>query len=883
MILYADELLRGLAAATQRQVGWKPYRQAVLLGRGLPVPAFFCVPRAAWDAWLAPHEDEVRRRLADLDLARDGAARLEDLRAWLRRQPPPAELVAELDAAARRLARPGERLAVRGSLVSRGAAGLDEDGACSLAGASVSLLDVVPPGAAGGASLADDLLEVWLSAWSLPAVVYRGAADPLGHSVAVQVQRQVAATRAFVAFTRDPARGADETVIASAWGGGEGIVQERVPIDHDFLSPAGEVLRRRPADSALAGSAAAGSADAPEPRAKQPPLDAYELRAVARLAREAERVFDAPQDVEGCFDAQGRAWLVQSRPLQAAPRVAVFDDSNVTESFPGGTLPLTYGFARRFYRAAFGDCLRRLGVPAARLSRVEPELERMIGYLDGRIYYRLDSFYELFDSHPLFPLYRGPWEETIGLRSSGRSEPLRARGALEVAGAVARLAWSYARHEPRLEELYAWFEGELAGARGPTAAPGALASLDRVEGFAARACERWGLTLVNDAFLILGHGLLGRLHARWGLREGLLNDLLTGDEGVTSAQVVQSAVALGELVQGDPALARACAERAPAALLVELEQGAFPAFGRALAAHLRRYGARGPEDLKLERPSPRERPEEVLAAVARYAAQGLRLRELRAREACVRDAAERELRAALSRARCALYERLLEVVRQGIRQRERARYLRSELFSACRALYLEAGARLVAEGALEHPDDVLWLTPEELSGAAAGTLVDDPRALVAGRRARAAAREVELAQDPLPARVEVAGAVSARRWSGVTPAADPGAGEDPAELRGLGSSAGCVRGRARVLTEPAPAGEDGVLVARETDPGWLYAMLGACALVVERGSLLSHTAIAGRKFGIPTVVGVPDATRRIPDGALIEVDGTRGRVRLLAG
>jgi len=60
-------------------------------------------------------------------------------------------------------------------------------------------------------------------------------------------------------------------------------------------------------------------------------------------------------------------------------------------------------------------------------------------------------------------------------------------------------------------------------------------------------------------------------------------------------------------------------------------------------------------------------------------------------------------------------------------------------------------------------------------------------------------------------------------------------------------------------------------------------MLASKGMVVERGSMLSHTAITGRKFGIPTIVALPDATQRIPDGALIEIDGSSGVVTILEG
>jgi rifampicin phosphotransferase len=115
-----------------------------------------------------------------------------------------------------------------------------------------------------------------------------------------------------------------------------------------------------------------------------------------------------------------------------------------------------------------------------------------------------------------------------------------------------------------------------------------------------------------------------------------------------------------------------------------------------------------------------------------------------------------------------------------------------------------------------------------------------------------------------------------------TAAAASGASET-LELRGIGCSAGRVRGRARVVLQPEQhlhiRGE--ILVAPMTDPGWVFLMVPASGLIVERGSVLSHTAIIGRELGIPTVVAVPEATSRITDGQLIELDGAAGIIRLL--
>ena len=74
-----------------------------------------------------------------------------------------------------------------------------------------------------------------------------------------------------------------------------------------------------------------------------------------------------------------------------------------------------------------------------------------------------------------------------------------------------------------------------------------------------------------------------------------------------------------------------------------------------------------------------------------------------------------------------------------------------------------------------------------------------------------------------------------------------------------------------------------ILVANNTDPGWVFLMIGAKGLISENGSLLSHTAIIGRELGIPTIVGVQHVTQKIPEQASIKMDGGSGIIEILSG
>src|SRR5690606_22288094 len=112
----------------------------------------------------------------------------------------------------------------------------------------------------------------------------------------------------------------------------------------------------------------------------------------------------------------------------------------------------------------------------------------------------------------------------------------------------------------------------------------------------------------------------------------------------------------------------------------------------------------------------------------------------------------------------------------------------------------------------------------------------------------------------------------------------PRRGEFPeGALVGMPASAGVVEGTARVILSPerASLSEGEILVAPHTDPGWTPLFQSARALVTEVGGLMTHGSVVAREYGIPAVVGVDDATRKIRDGQRIRVDGNRGYVAIV--
>jgi len=226
----------------------------------------------------------------------------------------------------------------------------------------------------------------------------------------------------------------------------------------------------------------------------------------------------------------------------------------------------------------------------------------------------------------------------------------------------------------------------------------------------------------------------------------------------------------------------------------------------------------------------------------------------------------------------AIVTRVLEWTQACICLRERARLKQALLYSRLRRIVLEMGGRLVADGRLALSDDIFFLTAAEIDALAAGSAMfpHGARALVELRREQHTAVARVVPPDSFTLREGEYFSATGR--SNAAPA------DALAALEGVGACGGVVTAPAAVLADVKEstrlrAGD--VLVTRQTDPGWGPVFPLISGLVVERGGMLSHGAIIAREFGIPSVVGVKDATRRILQGDVVTVDGDRGSVRIL--
>ncbi|MGO3325443.1 PEP-utilizing enzyme [Gordonia sp. (in: high G+C Gram-positive bacteria)] len=211
-----------------------------------------------------------------------------------------------------------------------------------------------------------------------------------------------------------------------------------------------------------------------------------------------------------------------------------------------------------------------------------------------------------------------------------------------------------------------------------------------------------------------------------------------------------------------------------------------------------------------------------------------------------------------------------------MRGRERARTTAAMAMHEIRLAAIELGSRVAKAGHIEAAEHVFMLFAEELDGFLA-----DPASFaeVLADRERSYLELFEY----IPPFVVAGEAPDLSTWERVdsldVPVLTAGG-----EIAGVSGCNGTARGRARVLTspdDPAALEAGDILIAPITDPSWTPLFVAANAVVVNVGAPFSHAAIVSRELGIPCVVSALNATARIPDGALIEVNGTSGTVTVL--
>ncbi|MCL2423421.1 MAG: PEP-utilizing enzyme, partial [Micrococcales bacterium] len=462
---------------------------------------------------------------------------------------------------------------------------------------------------------------------------------------------------------------------------------------------------------------------------------------------------------------------------------------------------------------------------------------------DGRMYYRLDSWYHLLQVLPFSTRIIAVWQRSLGVAAGDLPEPLPGVGWTVRARVLRRLvaAWRatpqlMAQLDEEFAEIQAMFDANFD----PTDTQALRNLFDQVKTGALRS---WDITLVND-LRAFGYTALARR----------LGKPVAGVELVSVAPLR----ALAEL-RSQPDVAD-LAQLTTDDEVVQLIATGLP-LGKALGAYLDAWGDRGPGELKLESQTFRTHPMRLVHLVlsgSDVPGPPPPVWDSSAHPDEHQDAPPAQVTGVSAKALAA------------IAFRESSRLNRARLYGMVRAIVVAIGHNLARSGMIDDPADVFCLTLDEVL-----TADGDLRPTVAARTAQWA----QYAQMPTRSRIVLDGPEPSKQHAKKSTRSGDGA---TTVLGGTVVSAGTVEAEVVVVTDPSTDATGKIVVAVATDPGWVFVLADAAGIITERGSMLSHTAIVARELGLPALVGVADATSVLRTGDRVRLDATRGRVEVLA-
>jgi len=858
-------------------VGGKAARLSLLAAAGFRVPPGFSLTTGVFQA-----------------AALCGTAADATVAAALLSAPALGELARAYDTLAERCGTGQPRVAVRSSAVE------EDSSIASFAGAYDTYLNV-----AGVEAVADAVHRCWESARSPRAAAYRRHWNLPDQRTrfAVLVQQLIPADVSAVLFSADPISGStDEIVINASWGLGETIVAGRVTPDTYVIQKKDLALvSRRIADKqrmVIPVEAGTREVDMPRLFRRRPVLDEAEVLEMARLALALEKTMGWPVDVE-CAWRDGALYVLQCRPvttLRATSAIAPtgqIDEERPERATNEPAVPSPIPVPEDFPVVWEHPDDARLFWFATRMHHAEPipPLSEMFlrhlyehGINSGARAYnwpirsavrRINTYWYLCIS----PIALSP--EELDAENTRSEQKMNA--------VLGRLSEFWATEcLPEIQQyLTDWETFDLRG----TTLPALLAHLEES---IARHKRIWEIhfllfpcLVAMNTFDELCCDLFGddeRGLDQYRLLQGLDNKSLEADRALWR---------LSRKARATPAVRHVLAEHDVRNVIPVLEASAErQAFLGDLRLFLAEYGRRGAR-ITVSDPSWIEDPTPVIQNLKNYVAQPDR--DLDAEMAA--RARERERLIEERRTRLASYPRpLLNQFEFYLKAAQESTVLEEDhnfwidqrgVYEVRRVL-MEVGRRFADAGVLDAPEDIFYLTLDELRETASSlpARVRPRHEIVSERKAemerfRAITPPATVGTNPAGPAPDTPLGRAVHKFFGL-PVAQ---GTDPDVVRGHPGSPGIARGPARVVRFLSEAGKlqpGDILVAEATMPPWTPLFATVAGVVTDVGGVTSHCAIVAREYQIPAVVGTSNATSVLRDGQLVEVDGAAGVVRIVS-
>lgn len=761
--------------------------------------------------------------------------------------------------------------------------------------------------------------KCWASSFTERARTYRKerGISTKNFGMGVIIQRMILAEVSGVGFSRDPIHPTlrDQMIISSVFGVGEGLVSGELDADYFLVDRNKFEIKKNlvKKEHALVKNTSGGLLKVEVPLEEQElsSLSDSEIKIISETMIKLESALAAPQDIEWVF-CQNDFYCVQTRPITSLPHPSFFipglkgsnyilwDNSNITESYNGVTTPLTFSHISKAYRQVYVQFCEIMGVPQELITKHEITFRNMLGLVRGRVFYNLRNWYQMIFLFPFSATSNSFMETMMGVKQNLRPEiqalfdftknPPNYSGGRKLYILGLNL-WRILKVNAIIDQFKADFHRVYDEAKKKDYSKNNLQELlEEYDRLNEELLFKWKAPIISDTRCMVFFGVLKSLTEKWikNSNPSLYNDLLSGQGDLPSTEPTRMLMRIAEKIDKQ-GMKEQFLKKSATEILSDFRKGEYPEIFKDFNHYIDLYGFRCINELKLESVDLHEDPTFAVEAILSFLrTKTISLDEILKREHIKSAEAEKAVKESVTGLKRTIYFFFLKKARLAVKDREDLRLLRTNIFGICRRIFKAIGHRYYELDLIKEPMDIFYLSIDEIIAYQEGRHFEVSFSELTILRKKQFDEYRKTPQPPDRFFTEGAAGLNFLYPQILADqdllAQDAVVSDDPNLLLGTSCSPGIVEGIVRVVKEVEDAqGLNGeIMVCERTDPGWVPLFPSTSGLLIERGSLLSHSAIVARELGIPTIVGVQGGLmKKLKNGMRVRIDAGKGEIWIL--
>jgi len=565
----------------------------------------------------------------------------------------------------------------------------------------------------------------------------------------------------------------------------------------------------------------------------------------------------------------------------------IYDNSNIAESYAGVTTPLTFSFVRYVYQEVYQYFSKMMGASDSLIKENKDTFEHMVEFIGHRIYYNLNSWYEMLSFFPAYRLSSEFMEKMMGVEKHTpliKKEynfhekyllyfPIISFQIIKISLTFVFLGW-------RIKEFNRYFDKIFLDLNSIDLSKLSLIELkNSYKKLDDKLLSRWRVPIANDFAVMVSAGLADSIFKNWLNSDDAYSYMQpAANKPLTSLDPGNKLIQITHLVKEDEIINRLFLEHKEDEIIKSLyNKYATHKVTQEINIYLKNFGSRIPNELKLESQTLAENPKNFISLI-KILVQG----EL------IQNNAIKEEHIGNNYKNLSFYKKLflgglLRWAGNSIYRREDARFRRTIVFGHVRKIFIEIGKKLEKEGFIKNTRDIFYLSIEEIFKIIDGKELNfDPLGIVEQRKLKLEKwKNIEMLR-----RFETTKSIPEIENDLLNQPVFSQK-EDSYQLKGTVASRpnNTQMFSGTILTlkdfDPLANFEGKILVTCQTDPGWTVVFPLLKGIVVERGGMLSHAAIVARELNIPCIVGVQQATDFLSTDMRVVLNLQNGSIQIL--